>query len=57
MRIKKVESLSISECCKFLKIRRKYLPEAIRCINEPTKSDLLVIARLESLLVEDKSAH
>lgn len=56
MRIKKVESLSISECCKFLKIRRKYLPEAIRRINEPTKSDLLVIARLESLLVEDKSA-
>lgn len=55
MKFKSIDSLSISECCEQLNLRREDLPEALKNFNEPTTREQLLIARLESLISEEKS--
>lgn len=56
MKFKSVDSLSISECCEQLNLRKEDLPEALQNFNEPTERKQLLITRLKFLLSEDKSA-
>lgn len=56
MKFKSIDTLSITECCEQLNLRREDLPEAIQNINEPSERDELLIEQLQSLLNEDKSA-
>lgn len=56
MEIKSLDSLSISECCEQLNIRREDLPEALQEVPEPSERDQLLIEQLQSLLNEDKLA-
>ena len=56
MKFKSIDTLSITECCEQLNLRREDLPEAIQNINEPSERDELLIVQLQSLLNEDKSA-
>lgn len=56
MKFKNIDSLSITECCELLNLRREDLPEAIQELNAPTEKSQLLIDRLNSLLSEDKSA-
>lgn len=56
MKFKSIDTLSITECCEQLSLRREDLPEAIQNINEPSERDELLIEQLLFLLNEDKSA-
>lgn len=56
MEFKSIDTLSITECCEQLNLRREDLPEAIQNINEPSERDQLLIEQLQSLLDKDKSA-
>lgn len=56
MEFKSIDSLSITECCEQLNLRREDLPDAMQDLHELTERDRLLIARLELLLSEDKSA-
>lgn len=56
MKFKSIDSLSITECCEQLNLRREDLPEALLNLNEPTEKEQLLITQLESLLNEDKAA-
>ena len=56
MKFKSIDTLSITECCEQLNLRREDLPEAIQNINEPSERDELLIVQLQSLLNEDKLA-
>ena len=56
MKFKSIDTLSITECCEQLNLRREDLPEAIQNINEPSERDELLIEQLQSLLNEDKLA-
>lgn len=56
MEFKGIDSLSITECCELLNLKREDLPEALQELNAPTERAQLLIDRLKSLLNEDKSA-
>lgn len=55
MEFKSIDTLSITECCEQLNLRREDLPEALQNIIEPSEKDELLIEQLQSLLDEDKS--
>lgn len=55
MEFKSIDTLSITECCEQLNLRREDLPEALQNIIEPSERDELLIEQLQSLLDEDKS--
>lgn len=56
MEFKSIDTLSITECCEQLNLRREDLPEALQDIIEPSERDQLLIEQLQSLLDKDKSA-
>lgn len=56
MEFKSIDTLSITECCEQLNLRREDLPEALQDIIEPSERDQLLIEQLQSLLDEDKLA-
>lgn len=56
MEFKSIDTLSITECCEQLNLRREDLPEALQDIIEPSERDQLLIEQLQILLNEDKSA-
>ena len=56
MEFKSIDTLSITECCEQLNLRREDLPEALQNIIEPSERDQLLIKQLLSLLDEDKLA-
>lgn len=56
MEFKSIDTLSITECCEQLNLRKEDLPEALQNIVEPSERDQLLIEQLQSLLEEDKSA-
>ena len=56
MEFKSIDTLSITECCEQLNLRREDLPEAIQNIIEPSERDQLLIEQLQSLLSADKVA-
>lgn len=56
MGFKSIDTLSITECCEQLNLRREDLPEALQDVIEPSERDQLLIDQLESLLKEDKAA-
>lgn len=56
MKIKSINTLSITECCEELNLRREDLPKALQNIIEPSERDELLIEQLQSLLDDDKSA-
>lgn len=56
MEFKSIDTLSITECCEQLNLRREDLPEALQEIIEPSERDQLLIEQLQSLLDEDKLA-
>ena len=56
MEFKSIDTLSITECCEQLNLKREDLPEALQDIIEPSERDQLLIEQLQSLLNEDKSA-
>ena len=55
MEFKSIDTLSITECCEQLNLRREDLPEALQNIIESSERDELLIEQLQSLLDEDKS--
>lgn len=55
MDIKSIDTLSITECCEQLNIRREDLHETLQNLRG-TDGDKLLIVQLESLLNKDKSA-
>lgn len=56
MEFKSIDTLSITECCEQLNLRREDLPEALQEVIEPSEKDQLLIEQLQSLLDEDKLA-
>lgn len=56
MEFKSIDTLSITECCEQLNLRREDLPEALQEVIEPSERDQLLIEQLRSLLDEDKLA-
>lgn len=56
MEFKSIDTLSITECCEQLNLRREDLPEALLEVIEPSERDQLLIEQLQSLLDEDKLA-
>ena len=56
MEFKSIDTLSITECCEQLNLRREDLPEALQEVIEPSERDQLLIEKLQSLLDEDKLA-
>ncbi len=56
MQFKNIDSLSITECCEHLNIKKEDLPKALQGLNKTTELDRLVIARLNLLLNEDETA-
>lgn len=56
MEFKNIDSLSITECCEFLKINRQDLPEVVQSLEDLKGLDKLVVARLNLLLNADKAA-
>lgn len=56
MEFKSIDTLSITECCEQLNLRREDLPEALQEVVEPSERDQLLIEQLQSLLDEDKLA-
>lgn len=56
MEFKSIDTLSITECCEQLYLRREDLPEALQDIIEPSERDQLLIEQLQSLLDKDKLA-
>ena len=56
MEFKNVDSLSITECCEYLKINRQNLPEAIQNLKDLKGLDMLVVSRLIFLIDTDKAA-
>lgn len=56
MEFKSIDTLSITECCEQLNLRREDLPEALQNIIEPSERDQILIEHLQALLDEDKSA-
>lgn len=56
MEFKSIDTLSITECCEQLNLRREDLPEALHNLIEPSERDQLLIERLQSLLDADKLA-
>lgn len=56
MEFKRIDTLSITECCEQLNLRREDLPEALQEVIEPSERDQLLIKQLQSLLDEDKLA-
>lgn len=54
MEFKSIDTLSITECCEQLNLRREDLPEALQEVIEPSERDQLLIEQLQSLLDEDK---
>lgn len=56
MEIKSIDSLSISECCKLLKINNSELPDVLSGLCGSTEMESSVILRLKFLLTEDKTA-
>ena len=56
MEFKSIDTLSITECCEQLNLRREDLPEALQYIIEPSERNQLLIEQLQSLLDKDKSA-
>ena len=56
MEFKSIDTLSITECCEQLNLRREDLPEALQEVIEPSERDQLLIEQLQSLLDEDKLA-
>ena len=56
MEFKSIDTLSITECCEQLNLRREDLPEALQEIIEPSERDQLLIEQLQSLLNADKAA-
>lgn len=56
MEIKSINTLSITECCEQLNIRRDDLPKALQDIIVLSERERLLIAQLQSLLDDDKSA-
>lgn len=55
MKFKSIDSLSITECCEQLHLKREDLPEALQNVIEPSERDELLIEQLQSLLDEDMS--
>ena len=55
MKFKSIDSLSITECCEQLHLRREDLPKALQNIIEPSERDELLIEQLQSLLDEEMS--
>lgn len=56
MEFKSIDTLSITECCEQLNLRREDLPDALQDIVEPSERDQLLIEQLQSLLDKDKLA-
>lgn len=56
MEFKNIDSLSITECCEYLKINRQDLPEVVQSLEDLKGLDKLVVARLNFLLNADKAA-
>ena len=56
MEFKSIDTLSITECCEQLNLKKEDLPEALQDIIESSERDQLLIEQLQSLLDEDKSA-
>ena len=56
MEFKSIDTLSITECCEQLNLRREDLPEALQDVIEPSERDQLLIEQLQSLLDKDKLA-
>ncbi len=56
MEFKSIDTLSITECCEQLNLRREDLPEVLQDVIEPSERDQLLIEQLQSLLNEDKVA-
>ena len=56
MEFKSIDTLSITECCEQLNLRREDLPGALQEVIEPSERDQLLIEQLQSLLDEDKLA-
>lgn len=56
MEFKSIDTLSITECCEQLNLRREDLPEALQEVIEPSERGQLLIEQLRSLLDEDKLA-
>lgn len=56
MEFKSIDTLSITECCEQLNLRREDLPEALQEVIEPSERDQLLIEQLQSLLDKDKLA-
>ncbi len=55
MEIKSINTLSITECCEQLNVRREDLPDALQDFDKPSYRDKLLIEQLEFLLDKDKS--
>ena len=56
MQFKNIDSLSITECCEHLNIKREDLPKVLNGLKKTTELDGLVIVRLSLLLNEDETA-
>lgn len=56
MQLKNIDSLSITECCRQLNIRKQDLPAALKSISADSDVNGVVIKRLESLIKADKDA-
>lgn len=56
MEIKSIDTLSITECCEELNVRREDLPEVIQDIIVLSERERALIDQLQSLLDDDKSA-
>lgn len=54
MEFKKIDSLSITECCEYLKINRQNLPDIVEKLNVTSKQEELLLQRLKTLLAEDR---
>lgn len=55
MQFKNIDSLSITECCEHLNIRREDLPKVLQELENLSEVDQLVLDRLITLLNADKS--
>ena len=53
MEFKNIDSLSITECCEFLKINRQDLPDIVERLDVTSKREGLLLQRLKTLLKED----
>ena len=54
-KIKRIDTLSITECCEQLNLKREHLPNALHDLNGASEFEKLVIDRLDYLLDADES--